>query len=205
MHGLAFANQPVVAEDHELNTAHSSSVNFGDIDDTDPVSIADHIIQCEVDRLNPIDGFGPVLPQTGLSLDARCTDSRFRARRREDYAFAEMGKHRFQVFAIPFGNPAIGESPGVNPWTHVRSSQNFVTSVKLNSLTFIAGTTMSNDSSPHARTGTLIASTLESIWIKLSLKRKLRTPPRKRPFAIRNVPSRVMPVSTFSKGSTSRM
>ena len=40
--------------------------------------------------------------------------------------------------------------------------QNFVTSVKLKSLTFIAGTTISNDSSPHARTGTLIASTFDS-------------------------------------------
>src|SRR4029077_17978069 len=57
------------------------------------------------------------------------------------------------------------------------SYQNLVTSVKLNSFTFIAGTTMSNDSSPHDRTGTLIASTFESIWIKLSLNRKFRTPP----------------------------
>ena len=34
--------------------------------------------------------------------------------------------------------------------------QNFVTSVKLNSSTLIAGTTMSNDSSPLVRTGALI-------------------------------------------------
>jgi hypothetical protein len=42
-------------------------------------------------------------------------------------------------------------------------TQNLVTSVKLNSPIFIAGTTISNASSPEARTGTLIASTLESI------------------------------------------
>ena len=41
--------------------------------------------------------------------------------------------------------------------------QNFVTSVKLNSRTFIAGTTMSNDSSPLARTGAPISSTFESM------------------------------------------
>jgi hypothetical protein len=45
--------------------------------------------------------------------------------------------------------------------------QNLVTSVKLKSRTFIAGTTMSNDSSPQARTGTLIVSTFDSIAIKL--------------------------------------
>lgn len=43
------------------------------------------------------------------------------------------------------------------------SDQNFVTSVKLKSCTFMAGTTISKDSSPLARTGSLIASTLESI------------------------------------------
>src|ERR1700747_1432776 len=37
--------------------------------------------------------------------------------------------------------------------------QNLVPSVKLKSFTFIAGTTMSNDSSPPDRTGRLIAST----------------------------------------------
>ena len=41
--------------------------------------------------------------------------------------------------------------------------QNFVTSVKLKSRTFIGGTTMSNDSSPLARTGVPMASTFESI------------------------------------------
>ena len=41
--------------------------------------------------------------------------------------------------------------------------QNFVTSVKLKSRTFIAGTTMSKDSSPLARTGVPMASTLDSI------------------------------------------
>src|ERR1700745_1327154 len=121
MHGLAFANQPVVAHDHELNTAHSSSVNLGDIDDTDAVSVADHIIQSEVDRLHPIDSFGPVLPQAGLSFNLRCTHSRFSPRRHEDYAFAEMRQHGFHVFAIPFGNPSISESPGVNARTHVHS------------------------------------------------------------------------------------
>jgi len=45
--------------------------------------------------------------------------------------------------------------------------QNFVTSVKLNSPTFIAGTTISKDSSPLARTAIPISSTLESIAIKL--------------------------------------
>jgi len=42
-------------------------------------------------------------------------------------------------------------------------SQNFVTSVKLKSRTFIAGTTISNDSSPAARTGILVLSTLDSM------------------------------------------
>lgn len=41
--------------------------------------------------------------------------------------------------------------------------QNLVTSVKLKSRTFIAGTTISNDSSPLARTGVLMASTLASM------------------------------------------
>jgi hypothetical protein len=41
--------------------------------------------------------------------------------------------------------------------------QNLVTSVKLNSRTFIAGTTISNDSSPLARAGTLMASTFASM------------------------------------------
>jgi four helix bundle protein len=45
--------------------------------------------------------------------------------------------------------------------------QNLVPSVKLKSRTFIAATTMSNDSSPQARTGELIDSTLDSIAIKL--------------------------------------
>jgi hypothetical protein len=45
--------------------------------------------------------------------------------------------------------------------------QNFVTSVKLNPFTFIAGTTISNASSPLVRTGVLICSTFESISIKL--------------------------------------
>jgi hypothetical protein len=45
--------------------------------------------------------------------------------------------------------------------------QNFVTSVKLKPRTFIAGTTMSNDSSPLVRTGVLICSTLDSISIRL--------------------------------------
>ena len=41
--------------------------------------------------------------------------------------------------------------------------QNFVTSVKLKSFTFIGGATISKDSSPLARTGVPIASTLESM------------------------------------------
>src|ERR1700721_1311796 len=84
-------------------------------------------------------------------------------------------------------------------------TQNFVTSVKLNSFTCIAGTTMSNDSSPLARTGTLIAATFDSMAIKLWLKRKLRRPHCTLPFSIRNVPSRVIPVTIFSYGSTSRI
>src|ERR1017187_4943890 len=54
--------------------------------------------------------------------------------------------------------------------------QNFVTSVKLKSWIFMAGTTMSNDSSPPERIGTLMASTFESMWRRLWLNRKLRTP-----------------------------
>lgn len=57
-------------------------------------------------------------------------------------------------------------------------SQNFVTSVKLNPATFIAGATMSNDSSPLARTGTPISSTFDSMCSRLSLNRKFRTPKR---------------------------
>ena len=56
------------------------------------------------------------------------------------------------------------------------SGQNLVVSVKLKSRTFMAGTTMSKDSSPEARAGRLIASTFESMWRRLSLKRKLRMP-----------------------------
>jgi hypothetical protein len=41
--------------------------------------------------------------------------------------------------------------------------QNLVTSVKLKCLIFIAGTTMSKDSSPLARTGGPMASTFESM------------------------------------------
>jgi hypothetical protein len=41
--------------------------------------------------------------------------------------------------------------------------QNFVTSVKLKSFTFIGGATISKDSSPLARTGVPIASTFESM------------------------------------------
>ena len=48
-----------------------------------------------------------------------------------------------------------------------RCFQNFVTSVKLNPLTFMAGTTMSNASSPLVLTGVLICSTFESISIRL--------------------------------------
>jgi len=44
-----------------------------------------------------------------------------------------------------------------------KHNQNFVTSVKLKSLTFMAGTTMSKDSSPQDLTGTLIASTFDSM------------------------------------------
>lgn len=45
--------------------------------------------------------------------------------------------------------------------------QNLVTSVKLKSRTFMAGATMSKDSSPLARIGFPMASTLESISIRL--------------------------------------
>lgn len=48
-------------------------------------------------------------------------------------------------------------------WFFLESHQNFVTSVKLKSFTFIAGTTMSNDSSPHDRTGMLMDSTFDSM------------------------------------------
>jgi hypothetical protein len=44
-----------------------------------------------------------------------------------------------------------------------RGSQNFVTSVKLKSFTFIAGTTMSKDSSPLARTRRPIDSMLDNM------------------------------------------
>lgn len=82
------------------------------------------------------------------------------------------------------GNPLrrAARLPGLKNGNETRG-QNFVTSVKLNSRIFIAGTTMSNDSSPEARMGTLIASTFDSIEIRLSLKRKLRTPYRTRPFS----------------------
>src|SRR5208283_3080561 len=83
-------------------------------------------------------------------------------------------------------------------------TQNFVNSVKWKSRTFIAGTTMSNASSPDARTAGPSASTLDSISSMLSLNRKLRSPQTTRPPSTRNVPSRVIPVSTFSYGSTSR-
>src|SRR5437763_677891 len=69
----------------------------------------------------------------------------------------------------------------------------------------MAGTTISNVSSPDARTGAESASTLESISISPTLKRKLRTPATTWPPSTRNVPSRVIPVKIFSYGSTSRM
>ena len=47
--------------------------------------------------------------------------------------------------------------------------------------TFIGGTTISNDSSPAARTAGPIISTFESISRMLWLKRKFRTPPATRP------------------------
>ncbi len=56
----------------------------------------------------------------------------------------------------------FGQSSEIKTLT-AESTQNFVTSVKLNSRTFMAGTTMSNDSSPHDRTGTLMTSTFESM------------------------------------------
>src|ERR1700731_3563391 len=56
--------------------------------------------------------------------------------------------------------------------------------------TFMAGTTMSNDSSPQERRGTLMASTFESMWMRLWLKRKLRIPCLIFPFSTRKVPSR---------------
>src|ERR1035441_9007974 len=86
-----------------------------------------------------------------------------------------------------------------------RPAQNLVTSVKLKPRTFIAGTTMSNVSSPDARTAGESASTFDSISISPTLKRKLRTPADTSPPSTRNVPSRVMPVKIFWYGSTSRI
>ena len=60
-----------------------------------------------------------------------------------------------------FDNLSPSELPGIV------SVQNLVTSVKLNSRSFIAGTTMSKLSSPLVRTGVLISSTCESISIRL--------------------------------------
>ncbi len=62
----------------------------------------------------------------------------------------------------------------------------------------MGGTTMSNDSSPLARTGVPISVTLLSMWMRLWLKRKLRNPWRSLPSSIQKVPSRVMPVRIFS-------
>src|SRR5229473_6644490 len=83
--------------------------------------------------------------------------------------------------------------------------QNLVTSEKWKSRTFMAGTTISKASSPVARPAGPSDSTLRSISISDWLKRKLRTAEVTRPFSTRNSPSRVMPVITFSYGSTSRM
>jgi hypothetical protein len=75
---------------------------------------------------------------------------------------ADPGKNSAQFLTT--GDRSIESHPpptlccrGENP------PQNFVTSVKLNSWTFMAGTTMSNDSSPQERTGALMASTFDNI------------------------------------------
>src|ERR1035438_8529804 len=86
-----------------------------------------------------------------------------------------------------------------------RPAQNLVTSVKLKPRTFIAGTTISNVSSPDARTSGDSASTFESISVNPTLKRKFRTPADTSPPSTRKVPSRVIPVKIFWYGSTSRM
>ena len=56
------------------------------------------------------------------------------------------------------------------------AAQNLVTSLKWKLVAFIAGTTISIDSSPDARSGCDSCSTLHSRSSRLSLKRKLRTP-----------------------------
>src|SRR6266436_1954357 len=83
--------------------------------------------------------------------------------------------------------------------------QNLVTSEKWKSRTFMPGTTISKASSPVARTAGPIISTLRSISKIDWLNRKLRAADDTRPFSIKNSPSRVIPVMTFSYGSTSRM
>ena len=52
----------------------------------------------------------------------------------------------------------------------MHAPQNRVTSVKLNPCTLIAGTTMSNVSSPDARTAGDSASTFDGIWIAPNLE-----------------------------------
>src|SRR5579863_100335 len=110
-------------------------------------------------------------------------DNRYRHDERDNYYCAHLAS-RFSIFV---------------------ALQNFVTSLKWKLLIFMAGTTISNDSSPAERTAGPSISTFASASITLWLKRKLRMPPDTRPFSMRNVPSRVMPVRTFSYGSTSRM
>src|SRR4051812_8945276 len=53
----------------------------------------------------------------------------------------------------PFRSDELFRVEFLHALTYSQSAQNRVTSVKLNSRTFIAGTTMSADSSPVARTG----------------------------------------------------
>ncbi len=79
------------------------------------------------------------------------------------------------------------------------TSQNRVTSVKLKPETFMAGTTMSNASSPEARIGRRkrfhIVQQFDDALIEAEIP---QAPGNAPPFSIRKVPSRVMPVMIFS-------
>lgn len=112
VHGFAIADQAVGAEGEKFNGANAFAVDLGDVNDGDAISVAEDVIESEAEGLDAGEAARPIFPQLRFAYDARRADDRLGARRGEDHVVAEVGENGLDVFAIPGGDPAIGEVAG---------------------------------------------------------------------------------------------
>lgn len=70
MHGFAFVDQAIRTEVKKFNSANTSAVDLGDVDDGQTVSIAEEVIESETEGLNAGDASRPVFPQLRFAYDS---------------------------------------------------------------------------------------------------------------------------------------